>query len=84
MAGPYTVNATVPARITRLVKPAKNKLKILIIKKLIYKYISFCNNLMLPPYLEPAGGRAGRTTQGRKVGAKVEPCQLEVLIGRST
>ncbi len=39
---------------------------------------------MLPPYLEPAGGRAGRTTQGRKVGAKVEPCQLEVLIGRST
>ena len=31
---------------------------------------------MLPPYLEPAGGRAGRTTRGREVGAKVEPCQF--------
>ncbi len=39
---------------------------------------------MLLLYLEPAGGRAGRTTQGRKVCVKVEPCQLEVLIGRST
>ena len=62
----YRVNATAPARITRLVEPAKNKLTILIIKNLIYKYISFCNNLMLPPYLEPAGGSAGRTTQGRE------------------